>query len=65
MFSVVIPAYNCENTIVATIDSVLRQTRIDLIEEIIVVNDGSEDQTEKIVNDYMLGCERKYQYINF
>ena len=48
MFSVVIPAYNCENTIVATIDSVLRQTRIDLIEEIIVVNDGSEDQTEKI-----------------
>ena len=46
MFSVVIPAYNCENTIVATIDSVLRQTRIDLIEEIIVVNDGSEDQTE-------------------
>ena len=45
MFSVIIPAYNCEKTIVRTLDSVLQQTRIDLIEEIIVVNEGSKDST--------------------
>lgn len=49
MISVIIPAYNCEKTIEDTVDSVLNQTRFDLIDEIIVVNDGSTDNTEKLI----------------
>nr|WP_290223445.1 glycosyltransferase [Trichocoleus desertorum] len=45
--SVVIPAYNAEKTIKATIDSVLSQTFSDF--ELIVVNDGSLDTTLNIV----------------
>ncbi len=45
---VVIPAYNEEDTIVATLNSLLK---IDLIDEIVVVDDGSTDNTlEKIRN---------------
>lgn len=52
MFSVVIPAYNCAKTIVPAIESVLKQTRIDLIEEILVINDGSTDDTEAVLRRY-------------
>ncbi|MDZ8028732.1 MAG: glycosyltransferase [Nostoc sp. DedQUE11] len=45
--SVIIPAYNSENTILNTINSVLSQTFIDL--ELIVINDGSQDSTLDIV----------------
>ena len=53
MFSVVIPAYNCEKTIKKAIDSVLKQTRFDLIREILIVNDGSTDGTEKVIQEYV------------
>ena len=52
MFSVVIPAYNKEKTISKVLDSVRCQTRIDLIDEIIIVNDGSTDRTEQVVHNY-------------
>ncbi|MDZ8083514.1 MAG: glycosyltransferase [Nostoc sp. SerVER01] len=45
--SVIIPAYNSENTILNTINSVLSQTFMDL--ELIVINDGSQDSTLDIV----------------
>ena len=48
--SVLIPAYNCEATIQATLDSVLRQTvRPD---EILVMDDGSTDSTASILESY-------------
>lgn len=53
MFSVIIPAYNCEKTINETLNSVINQTRIDLIEEIIIVNDGSCDNTEAVARKYI------------
>ena len=53
MFSVIIPAYNCEETISETLNSVINQTRIDLIEEIIIVNDGSSDNTEIVAQKYI------------
>lgn len=53
MFSVIIPAYNCEKTIVRVLDSVRMQTRFDLIEEIIVINDGSSDDTDNVITDYI------------
>ena len=51
MISVVIPAYNAESTIVDCINSVLRQTRVDLVDEILVVDDGSLDNTVKYIRD--------------
>lgn len=49
-FSVIIPAYNAENTIERCLDSVLAQTYSDF--ECIVVNDGSTDKTTDILDSY-------------
>lgn len=51
MISVVIPMYNSKNTIIDAVDAVLNQTRIDVIDEIIIVNDGSTDNCETIVRE--------------
>lgn len=51
MISVVIPAYNSSKTIKDCVESVLNQSRADLIDEIIVVNDGSADDTVSIVEE--------------
>lgn len=48
--SIVTPAYNCENFIEETIESVLTQDYANL--EYIVVNDGSKDNTYKILCKY-------------
>lgn len=45
--SVLIPAYNAQETIQKTMNSVLNQTFTDF--ELIIVNDGSKDATEEIV----------------
>lgn len=45
--SAIIPAYNSAAYISDAIDSILRQTRA--VDEIIVVDDGSEDDTERVV----------------
>lgn len=49
-FSVVIPVYNRRDLLTRALDSALQQTRP--AEEIIVVNDGSTDGTEKVLEDY-------------
>ena len=46
--SVIIPAYNAENTIEKTIQSVLNQTHTDW--ELILIDDGSQDATVEIVS---------------
>lgn len=48
--SVVIPAYNLQNFLPATLDSVLAQTHKNL--EIIVVDDGSADGTAAVMESY-------------
>lgn len=48
--SVVIPAYNCETTLEQCVDSLLEQKSKDI--EIIIVNDGSKDETEIICKRY-------------
>ncbi len=48
--SIIIPTYNCERYINETISSILSQTFKNF--EVIVVDDGSTDQTRKIVGSY-------------
>lgn len=54
LFSIVIPCYNVEKYISNTIESVLNQTYNDL--EIILVNDGSSDNTLNILKQYEKQC---------
>jgi glycosyltransferase involved in cell wall biosynthesis len=46
-FSVVVPAYNAQATVISAVRSVLAQTRPNL--EVIVVDDGSTDATAEVV----------------
>ena len=50
LVSIVIPVYNGENYIRSAIDSAINQTYSNI--EVIVVNDGSTDNTEEIVLSY-------------
>ena len=52
--SVIIPAYNSEQFIAETLDSLLRQTLKDI--EVVIVNDGSTDGTLDVIRQY----EEKY-----
>lgn len=50
MLSVIIPCYNAQDTIKRCLNSILVQTYEDF--EIIVINDGSKDDTANILNEY-------------
>lgn len=50
--TVIIPMYNNENTIISALDSVKNQTAIDKILEIIIINDGSTDNSLQLVQKY-------------
>ena len=58
--SVVIPAYNVEQYIEKCLDSVLCQTYRDL--EVIVVDDGSTDNTAQLIKKYT--SDKRVKYIN-
>ena len=53
MISVIIPLYNAENTIVKALDSVKKQTYKEQGFEIIIINDGSTDESKNIVENYI------------
>ncbi len=56
--SVIIPSYNATRFVKTTIDSVLAQTFQDF--EIVVVDDGSTDNTKEVLQDY--GDKIRYLY---
>lgn len=56
MISVVIPLYNKEKVLCKTLDSVLRQDMEEY--EIVIVNDGSTDNSRMVLNDYCLKNEK-------
>ena len=61
MISLVIPAYNVANCLECCIDSILRQTYSDF--EIIIVDDGSTDDTRHICEEYKARDPRiRYAY---
>lgn len=65
MISVVIPMYNSSDTILETIQSVLNQTSYNKVKEIIVVNDGSTDNSLEIVENFNKNLENsKIKIIN-
>ena len=55
--SVVIPMYNAEETIEKAIKSVVTQTKSDIIGEILVIDDGSTDDSAQIINKLILDYE--------
>ena len=60
-FSVIIPSYNYANFLPNTIESILNQSFDDF--ELIVINDGSTDNTDEIMQ-YYSEKEPKIKYIN-
>ena len=59
LVSIIIPAYNAQEFIAQTIDSILGQTYSNI--EIIVVDDGSVDRTSQIVRGYKDRVRYYYQ----
>ena len=51
MISVIVPAFNVESTIIRTLDSILAQTYPEI--EVIVVDDGSGDETGRVIDNYV------------
>ena len=60
--SLIIPAYNAEKTIRECLDSVFSQSIRDY--EVIVINDGSTDKTETILNEYKQRYQDRLLYKN-
>ncbi len=60
--SIILPVYNGEKTIEATIESVLAQTYADF--EVIIINDGSQDTTLEIVSCFTDRRLRVFSYPN-
>lgn len=57
--SVIMPAYNCGPFVAKAIESILGQTFIDF--ELIVCDDGSDDNTWDVIQSYTDGRIRKYR----
>lgn len=58
--SVILPAFNAEKTLKRAIDSVLTQTFQDF--ELIVINDGSTDRTQEVIDSYRDTRLKKQQF---
>jgi len=59
--SVIIPVYNTEKYLSKCLDSVINQTLSDI--EIIIVNDGSTDNSQYLINEYSKKDERIIAYV--
>lgn len=59
--SIIIPVYNTEKEIGKCLDSILNQTDTSDI-EILVINDGSKDNSEEIINSYQKKDKRIYYF---
>ena len=63
LISVVIPAYNHEQYIEECIDSIINQTYENI--ELIIVNDGSNDQTAKVIKSKSDECKIRFKRFLF
>ena len=60
--SIIMPVYNCERFIADSINSVLSQTYTNF--ELIIIDDGSKDNSRKIIKEYALKDERIKAFYN-
>ena len=58
--SVIVPVYNTEKYIKKCLDSIINQTYSNI--EIIIINDGSTDNSELIINEYLKEYPDKIKY---
>lgn len=63
LVSVLIPAYNHENYIQETIESIINQTYPNI--ELIILNDGSKDKTWEKITELKPKCENRFVKIHF
>lgn len=61
--TVVIPMYNAQATIIDTLESICNQTNTNYIREIIVIDDGSTDNSNQIILDYLKKSKIEIQLI--
>ena len=59
--SVIIPVYNTEKYIEKCLESLAKQEMQDF--EVIVVNDGSTDNSKKVIKNYMQNSNLKLKYL--
>ena len=50
--SIIVPIYNAEKYLNKCIDSIINQTKKEL--EILLINDGSTDNSEKIIKNFFI-----------
>lgn len=62
LVSVVVPVYNLEEHILCNLESLEKQTYKSI--EVIVVNDGSIDNTLEVVNEFIKGKSLKYKVLS-
>ena len=56
--SVIVPCYNSEKYIGKCLDSLINQTMKDI--DIIIINDGSTDNSLNIINEYLCFIQSLY-----
>ena len=61
MVSIIIPVYNCDSSLIVTLESVRQQSYSDL--EVIIVDDGSKDRTG-IICDYFCQEDPRFHVIH-
>ena len=61
LISIIIPIYNVEKYLNRCLDSVMKQSFQDI--EIILVNDGSTDNSDNIIKSYLFDERIKYIYV--
>ncbi len=59
--SIIVPIYNIENYLSETLNSILKQSMIEEI-EVLMVDDGSSDNSRYIIEEYALDYDNFYAY---
>lgn len=62
MISIIVPVYNVEKYIVKCLESIVNQDYKDF--ELLIVNDGTKDDSIKLANEYLKDKDINYQIIN-
>jgi glycosyltransferase involved in cell wall biosynthesis len=62
--SIIIPVYNEENNVFNLLNQVVYDIRSNINYQIIVINDGSQDQSLNKINEFIKSCKKPIELIN-